>query len=95
MEPQKEVKNYQWQRSPPDAIGDWLWVDTWGCGCCVHSQGIEFVVEHEQENYLKLPSGLYISWPHKDRKIEDVAGWMKIELPAKEWSKFSIHKQEE
>jgi hypothetical protein len=81
----------------PDTKGDWLWVEMWGCGCCVHKCGVAWVHDEVDLNdpppihYALTNTVLGISWEGNKPTFEDkeeknpiITAWMKITLPKME-----------
>ena len=89
-----------WQQEFPQTEGDWLWVNMWGCACCIHKSGIAYVSDYTGAD--DLPPIVYtdnkgkllgISWegqkPHfndAEEKCPQITAWAKIKLPPKKWA---------
>lgn len=78
-----------WQKQPPDSPGDWLWVDMWECGSCVHQSGICWVAEEStMESPEQIIGAFGLSWEGCQpwNGLEGITAWRKIELPPAEWA---------
>lgn len=77
-----------WQREFPTEPGDWLWVEMWPCGSCVHKCGIAWV--DDDGNFIDEETGRghWISGEPTliDGKPEFITAWRRIELPPKQWA---------
>jgi hypothetical protein len=65
----------KWQREQPATEGDWLWVEMWGCGCCVRNCGIAFV---DGDGMLSFEG-------HPPSCEQSITGWLPVELPDSDW----------
>lgn len=52
-----------WLPDLPEEQGDYLWVNIWGCNCCVRSSGICWIREVEPEDSPEY------SWQSKNGKL--------------------------
>lgn len=93
------------QAELPAEEGDWLWVCQWGCGC-VRRAGIAWIVSiQDAPDALDLGNGFALSWEGQspndtiDRmdssQLQDVAGWMKLDLPESYDNKMDRQKEED
>jgi hypothetical protein len=77
-----------WLPDLPEEQGDYLWVNIWGCNCCVRSSGICWIREVEPEENPEY------SWTAKNGKLlglfdvslrldgtPDIDYFLKLKLP--------------
>lgn len=80
-----------WQQELPDSPGDWLWLNVWSCGCCIHRSGVATVDDDEQksDHWLKIKDGLYLTWAgqaaFENQPLDFPTAWAKLELPPADW----------
>ena len=68
----------------PDSPGDWIAMQNWGCGCCVHSIAMAWVLSDDEsvDTATEIINGYRVIWQTPKDKHMFPNAWLKVQLPS-------------